>query len=175
MITKIIVFAVLSILIFLKFRKELSSYRRHGPYMFGAFQTLLLLFVINAGSMFEDPFAVRQIFSWALMIVSAATALSGFHSLKRHGRAVQDWENTTRLVREGVFKYIRHPLYASLMLLAVGVLLKNLSVGAALACIITLCFLVFASRAEENENREKFGEEYECYALSTKRYVPFIV
>ncbi len=175
MITKTIVFAVLSILILLKFRKELSSYRRHGPYMFGAFETLLLLFVINGGSMFEDPFAVQQIFSWALIIVSGAIALFGFYSLKKYGKAVQDWENTTRLVREGVFKYIRHPLYASLMLLAAGMLLKDLSLGAALVCILTLCFLVFASRAEEIENAEKFGKEYEGYVLSTKRYVPFIV
>jgi protein-S-isoprenylcysteine O-methyltransferase Ste14 len=175
MIIKAIIFAVLSTVIVLKFRKELLAFRRHGPYMFVAAEGLLLLFIFNGGSLFEDPFTVRQSFSWALMMVSAAFALFAFYGLRRYGRAVQHWENTTRLVQEGVFKYIRHPLYASLMFLAAGMLLKDVSLWAALACILTVCFLVAASRVEERENAAKFGEEYERYKLRTKRYLPFIV
>lgn len=172
---KSVIFAGVNILLFLKFRHEGFSFRRHGPYMLVAFEGLLLLVILNGGSMFESPFAARQLVSWSLMLISAFTALSGFYSLKRYGRAMQNWEDTTRLVREGVFKYIRHPLYTSLMLLAFGMLLKNVSLPAAASCILTLCFLVAASRAEERENSEKFGVEYAGYAFSTKRYVPFIV
>jgi protein-S-isoprenylcysteine O-methyltransferase Ste14 len=175
MITKAIIFTVLSAVIVLKFRKELLAFRSHGPYMFVAAEGLLLLFIFNGRSLFDDPFTVRQIFSWALMIVSAALAVLGFSGLKKYGRAVHDWENTTRLVREGVFRYIRHPLYASLMLLAGGMLLKAFSLRAASACIFSLCFLVAASRVEEKENAAKFGAEYERYMLETKRYLPFIV
>jgi protein-S-isoprenylcysteine O-methyltransferase Ste14 len=175
MAIKWIIFAVLSTVIVLMFRKELFAFRRHGPYMFVAAEGLLVLFILNGGAMFESVFTVRQVLSWVLMIVSAAFALLGFYGLKTYGRAVQNWENTTRLVQEGVFKHIRHPLYASLMLLAMGMLLKDVSLWAASACIVALCFLVAASRVEEGENAAKFGEEYERYALKTKRYLPFIV
>jgi protein-S-isoprenylcysteine O-methyltransferase Ste14 len=169
------IFAIISTLIVLKFRKGLFAFRRHGPYMFVAAQGLLTLFIFNAGSMFESPVSPRQVFSWTLIALSASLALSGFYGLKRYGRAVQDWENTTRLVQEGVFRYIRHPLYASLMLLAVGTLLKDVSLQSVAACLVTICFLVAASRAEEGENTAKFGKEYERYTCNTKRYLPFIV
>lgn len=172
---KWIIFAILSTLIVLKFRKELFAFRRHGPYMFMAAEGLLVLFIFNGGSMFESPFTSRHVFSWALMVVSAAFSLFGFYGLKRYGRAAQHWENTTRLVQEGVFKYIRHPLYASLMFLAIGMLLKDVSLQATSACLLILFFLMVASRVEEGENAAKFGAEYERYALKTKRYLPFIV
>lgn len=170
-----IVFIGLSTLVFLKFRKELRSFRQHGPYMFVAAEGLLALFVLNGGAMLDSPFTVRQLVSWALMILSAVFAVGGFYGLKTHGRAVQNWENTTRLVHEGLFKYIRHPLYGSLMLLSTGVLLKDVSLQASAAWILTLSFLVVASRMEEGENEAKFGAAYASYSLRTKRYLPFVI
>ncbi|MGD8388442.1 MAG: isoprenylcysteine carboxylmethyltransferase family protein [Desulfobacteraceae bacterium] len=175
MVTKGMVFAVFSLGIFLKFRKELFSFHRHGPYMFVSAQGLLLLFVLNSGSMFRAPWGPQQAFSWALMYLSAGFALLGFYALRRHGKPVQNWEDTSRLVQEGVFRFIRHPLYTSLMLLAVGVFLKDVSPWTTGACLVTLGFLVAASRVEERENLVKFGIPYEHYILRTKRYLPFLV
>ena len=175
MVTKWIIFAVVSTVVVVMFRKELFAFRRHGPYMFLAAEGLLVLFILNGGAVFEGLFSIRQVLSWVFMLMSATFAIFGFYGLKKHGQAVQDWENTTRLVQEGVFKYIRHPLYASLMLLATGMLLKDLSPEAASACIVTVCFLVVASRVEEGENAAKFGAEYQSYILNTKRYLPFVI
>lgn len=175
MILKAAIFVVLSIVIFMKFRKELFAFRCHGPYMFVAFEGLLALFILNGGSMFENALGSRQILSWALSIVSAGVAFSGFRGLRKYGQAVHDWEDTTRLVKEGVFKYIRHPLYASLMLLSTGMLLKDVSLRAVSVFLLILCFLVTASLMEEGENTRKFGAEYESYILKTKRYLPFII
>jgi len=175
MAIKGIVFAVLSVVIVLNFRKELFAFRKHGPYMFMAAEGLLVLFIFNAGLMFERPLAAVQVFSWILMLMSASFALFGFYGLRTYGRAVENWEHTTRLVEEGVFRYIRHPLYASLMLLATGMLLKGVSLRTAAACFFTIGFLVAASRLEEMENAAKFGAEYKSYILRTKRYIPFIV
>jgi len=175
MIIKAMVFAVLTIMLVMKFRKELFAFQRHGPYAFAAAEGLLLLFIFNGGFIFQNPFSPRQLLSWALMLVSAGFALSGFYALKKHGQAVEGWEDTTRIVHEGVFRHIRHPLYASLMLLAGGMLLKDLSLEATSAFLVTFGFLVAASRVEERENLEKFGDAYREYALRTKRYVPLIV
>jgi protein-S-isoprenylcysteine O-methyltransferase Ste14 len=143
--------------------------------MFVAFEGLLALFILNGGSMFQNALGWRQILSWALFIASACFAFLGFRGLRKYGQAVHDWENTTRLVREGVFKYIRHPLYASLMLLSTGMLLKDISLRAASVFLLTLSFLVTASHIEESENTRKFGAEYENYILTTNRYLPFII
>jgi protein-S-isoprenylcysteine O-methyltransferase Ste14 len=174
-ILKIVIFIAVTIVIVLKFRKELFAFKRHGPYMFAAAESLLVLFILNGGSMFQNPFATRQLVSWILMLISAGLAIFGFYALKKYGEAVADWEDTTRVVHEGVFRYIRHPLYASLMFLAGGMLLKEVSLPGISAFLATFGFLVAASRAEELENLAKFGDEYWQYMLYTKRYVPLIV
>lgn len=173
--TKGIIFVALTIVIVLKFRKELFAFQRHGPYMFVATEGLLLLFIFNGEFMFQHPFETRQFVSWVLMLISLGLAILGFYALKRYGEAVADWEDTTRVVHEGVFRYIRHPLYASLMLLAGGMLLKDLSLEAISAFLATFGFLLAASLVEEKENLAKFGDAYREYALRTKRYVPLIV
>jgi protein-S-isoprenylcysteine O-methyltransferase Ste14 len=169
------IFLVVSVVIVMKFRKELFAFRRHGPYMFVAAEGLLVLFVLNGGFMFRDPLVLRQIVSWMLMLISAGLAILGFYALKKYGEAATDWEDTTRVVQEGVFRYIRHPLYVSLMFLAGGMLLKDLSLPAGLAFVATFGFLAAASMVEERENLVKFGDAYRRYMLHTKRYVPLIV
>jgi len=175
MMLKGIIFAALTGVIVLKFRKELFAFHRHGPYMFVAAEGLLLLFIFNGGAMFQNPLPLRQVLSWILMLTSAGVAFFGFYALKKYGQAVGDWEDTTRVVHEGIFRYIRHPLYTSLMFLAGGMLLKEMSWSSVSAFVVTFGFLVAASRVEERENLEKFGSAYRHYSHHTKRYVPFIV
>ena len=83
-------------------------------------------------------------------------------------------EKTTRLVTTGVFRYIRHPLYCSLLLLAWGAFFKDPSwVGGCLALAAT-AFLVATARAEEAENIRYFGAAYQAYMRHTKMFLPFL-
>jgi protein-S-isoprenylcysteine O-methyltransferase Ste14 len=170
---KTIVFGILALLIFRKFRPALSRPSSHGFYVFFAFESLLVLFYLNMGPG-EGP-AGHWIPSAILLAAAALTAVSGFWALKRYGMAVDDWEDTTRLIDRGIFRYIRHPLFAGLMLLAMGIFIRRVTGFAALACFMVLLFLFLASRAEEKENLEKFGDDYRTYQHQTKRYIPFLI
>jgi protein-S-isoprenylcysteine O-methyltransferase Ste14 len=172
---KMSIFVALAGAVLAAFRRELLHFHSHGPYMFMAAESLLVLFFLNGGLLLENSQTVRLALSWAIMVLSACFALSGFLALRKYGRAVHHWEDTTRLVREGIVRYIRHPLYTSLMLLAVGVLLGEISPGACTACLLAVLFLVTASRVEEAESRAKFGSDYDLYAAETKRYLPFVL
>ena len=108
------------------------------------------------------------------MAASLLFALSGFYGLKRYGKPVDDWEDTTHLITQGIFHYIRHPLYSSLILLNLGIFLKNVTLLSTIACLIATVFLVTASKVEEKENHAKFGSAYEEYMMKTKHYFPFI-
>jgi len=83
-------------------------------------------------------------------------------------------EKTTRLVRTGAYRYIRHPLYASLFYLGWGVFLKNLSVASALLIFALTFFLIITAKAEERENMAKWGDEYSSYMRETKMFIPFL-
>lgn len=153
-----------------------SLARRH-PYRFPrflAFESILSLVFLNAGSWFADPWSPPQIASWILLAGSAALAGHGFWLIKSRGEPAGDLEDTTRLITSGAYRCIRHPLYASLILLALGVFLKDPSLpgialvaGAGLGAFLT-------ARIEERFNLERFGDPYREYMGRTKRFIPFI-
>jgi len=67
-------------------------------------------------------------FSWICLFGSIPLAAQGFYLLRKLGNARErvespenfTFENTTNLVEDGIYHYIRHPLYGSLLLLAIA-------------------------------------------------------
>jgi protein-S-isoprenylcysteine O-methyltransferase Ste14 len=78
-----------------------------------------------------------------------------------------------RLITQGVYRGIRHPMYSALFLYAVGQALVIPNWVAGLSNLIAFTVL-FALRvgAEERMMAEQFGDEYAAYSARTKRLVP---
>jgi protein-S-isoprenylcysteine O-methyltransferase Ste14 len=80
-----------------------------------------------------------------------------------------------RLVRDGLYRHIRHPAYT-------GALVAHLGLGLAFAnwisFLLIFCPVLFAAlrriQVEEEVLREAFGREYTEYANKTKRLLPGI-
>ena len=174
------VFLIGSLLIIWLSRGSLRRRDAHGFYRFFAFEAILGLIVLNAPVWFSNPFAPRQLASWALLLVSLLLAAHGFYMLRRVGqpdRSIEDStrlgiEKTTRLVRTGAYRFIRHPLYASLLLLAAGAFLKTPSLIEVIVLVLVVVSLVATARVEEQENLTRFGDVYAEYMKTTKMFVP---
>jgi protein-S-isoprenylcysteine O-methyltransferase Ste14 len=94
---------------------------------------------------------------------------------QRMDNALYEFEKTDRLISHGVFRYIRHPMYTSLLALAWGAYFQAPSwPGAALAAFSSL-FLVLTARADEQECLAFFGQPYADYMQGTKRFIPFVL
>ena len=164
-------------------RTALRDPRSHGFYRFFAWEAILGLFLLNVGVWFVDPFAWHQCIAWALLFACIVPVTWGTVLLRRAGKPArtreQDagllaFEKTTALVTSGIYRYIRHPLYCSLLLLAWGIFFKRPSLaGAGLAGTATV-FLVLTARADEVECIRYFGPPYETYMKTTRRFIPFI-
>lgn len=153
---------------------SLRDLRSHGFYRFFAFESILALILLNVEHWFSDPFSPRQIASWLMLLASLFLVGHGVYLLREIGKPSGPIENTTALVRIGAYRYIRHPLYGSLLWLAWGAFLKNLSLpGIALALIATTA-LIASARAEEAESLRKFGDEYGAYMKTTRMFIPFV-
>jgi protein-S-isoprenylcysteine O-methyltransferase Ste14 len=80
-----------------------------------------------------------------------------------------------KLVSTGVYAFIRHPMYTSFLLIAVGqaLLLPNWVAGPA---GLVGFFVLFGLRVEAEERMmlEAFGAEYRAYAARTKRIIPYV-
>ena len=164
-------------------RRSLIHPSSHGFPRFWAFEAILGLVVLNAPYWFAQPLGAQQLASWFLLFVSIFLVVWGVVLLRRAGssRAATEesdlfgWENTERLVTTGVYRYIRHPMYSSLLFLAWGTLLKSVSIGTFVLAVLATLALVATAKAEEAENVARFGQEYRDYMKNTRRFVPFVL
>ena len=149
--------------------------RYHGISRFFSFESIFILFLLNYKLWFNDPLSWNQIISWLLLFGSIYPAVAGFLLLKRKGKAVESLENTTVLVKSGIYRYIRHPLYFSLLLLGTGIMFKDLGLFQIIAGIINLIAVYITARIEEKEMMPRFGALYTDYMKETKMFIPFIL
>lgn len=181
--TSIVLFAAVSALFVWISRHALRKPDSHGFYRFFAWECILALVLINFPVWTVDPFAPHQLVSWTLLAVSVFLVVDGLRLLRREGRPgaaradaeLLSFERTSKLVTSGTYRYIRHPMYASLILLAWGAFFKQASwTGAALASGASVALLLTALR-DEAECIAHFGEAYAAYMGTSKRFVPFLV
>ncbi len=147
----------------------------HGFYRFFAFEAILALIVVNASFWFENPFGPLQILSWITLLGSIILAVQGFWHLVRAGKPSGYFENTTELVISGPYRSIRHPLYGSLLLLAWGVFLKDITFVSTLLVCLATAMLIATAKVEEKANLKKFGDVYGEYSHRTKMFLPRIL
>jgi protein-S-isoprenylcysteine O-methyltransferase Ste14 len=180
---KLIAFAAVSVCLIYISWGSLRARRSHGFYRFFAWEFIVALFLLNMNAWFRNPFSWHQLISWFLLIVCIIPLAFGIHSLTSQGRPAKErkaepqllaFEKTTTVVNTGIYKYIRHPLYSSLLLLAWGIFFKVPTwLGALLALAATL-FLLVTAKADEAECIRFFGPAYEDYIKHSKRFMPFV-
>ena len=149
--------------------------RYHGIARFFAFESIFILFLMNYRSWFLDPFSPVHILSWLLLILSIYPVTAGYILLKKVGKPDSNFENTSVLVQSGIYAYIRHPLYLSVLLLGTGIMLKDISSVQLLLGTINIIALIFTALIEEKEMVMKFGDEYRTYMKNTKMFIPWLV
>jgi protein-S-isoprenylcysteine O-methyltransferase Ste14 len=152
--------------------------RRRHAYRFWrwvAFECALALVVMSAGAWFADPLSTRQVISWALLALSVVFAGGGVWRLRTAGAPSGDLEETTQLVTTGLYRYVRHPMYASLLLLGMGAYLKAPSWWGGIILVILGIAVTGTVRVEERDSLRKFGSAYADYMDATRRFIPFLI
>jgi len=179
--TSWIIFATGSIILIAISWKSLNNLHSHGFYRFFAWECILILFILNVKYWFKNPFSWYQLIAWMLLVISLIPLGYGIHSLRTRGEptanregdnSLYSFEKTSNLVTTGIYKYIRHPLYSSLLFLAWGIYFKLPSlIGIALVSVTT-AFLFATAKVDEAECIQFFGAQYIEYMEHTKMFIP---
>jgi protein-S-isoprenylcysteine O-methyltransferase Ste14 len=150
--------------------------RYHGIARFFSFESMFILVLLNYPVWFKNPFSVMQLISWLLLLLSLYLAIAGFQQLKNSGKPLEgNFENTSVLVKDGLYRYIRHPLYLSLFLFGTGVMLKNPRYMQISLAVLNLAAVWLTAKIEEREMKVRFGDPYIQYMKETKMFVPYIL
>jgi protein-S-isoprenylcysteine O-methyltransferase Ste14 len=80
-----------------------------------------------------------------------------------------------QLIKAGPYRYIRHPSYLGILILALGNGIALANWISLLLCIaLPAIGIVQRIKVEENELCHHFGEQYQDYRKSTWRIIPYI-
>ena len=118
-------------------------------------------------------FAPRATIGAVLIAAGLTIAITAVRTFRRAGTNVEPWKPALALVTNGIFGWIRNPIYLALMLLLAGL-------GIALGSDWLLGLLVPAAlilhlgvvKREEQYLERKFGESYRAYMRTVPRYWP---
>jgi len=117
--------------------------------------------------------------SIALGVAAYALGLWLLH--RSHVDLGTNWSNTLELrpghtlVTRGIYRRVRHPMYAALMLYGLGQALVLGNWLAGLSFLVPLTALVACRLgSEERMMTERFGAAYAAYADRTRRLIPLV-
>lgn len=180
---RIIIFSVASVVLIAISWRTLFHVKSHGFYRFFSWECIAWLVATNYKFWFKDPFSGFQIIAWILLMLSFYLVLAGVMQLKRKGKPKRNrsektqfkFEQTTELINTGIYKYIRHPLYSSLLFLTWGIFFKNITNTLFITALLSTVFLYLTALFDEKECLHSFGTPYAEYMKRTKRFIPYIL
>jgi protein-S-isoprenylcysteine O-methyltransferase Ste14 len=111
----------------------------------------------------------------ALCCIGVSVRLLALKALGAHFSAYVTLQPNHRLVREGIYNRIRHPLYLSLLLAPTGIALVFASYLALPVLALAMIFAFDRIRKEERLLATHFGLEFEDYRRSTWQLIPLVL
>jgi protein-S-isoprenylcysteine O-methyltransferase Ste14 len=126
---------------------------------------------------FDRPFVPAVAWLGLLPLIGALWLFRRSHAdLGRNWSISLEMRDEHALVKSGVYRLIRHPMYSSFFLLGIAQLLLLPNWFAGLAGPVGAGLLYgFRVRREERMMLETFGDDYRTYMAETKRIVPWIL
>ena len=134
------------------------------------FMLLALIFWLPDFAAFGFPAGV---IGTVLKYLGFALLIAAGLNLGRNLTPLPKPKDDAQLVTNGIFAWMRHPIYTALMLLTFG---SSLERGHLIALILSACLMVlleFKSRREESWLLEQFPD-YALYRSRVKKFLPGI-
>ena len=128
--------------------------------------------VLFAHPLFTPPPALGWIDA-LLTAIGIGVAIWARLTLGRNWSSHPAMKEQHELVTIGPYAYVRHPIYAGIMLAALGVALTGMLFGIGMFVIISIMFAWRISK-EEQIMLDLFPSHYPAYQKHTKRLVPFV-
>ncbi len=182
---QIIFYVVGLLLFFLQPVTKQLIVRRHMPRVKARFNSasgVFLLLLVNLFVVAWFGYAeIGVLTDWAyylglsLSILANATYFWGHQSLGRYFSSMVVVYQGHQLVEHGPYRFVRHPMYSSVLLGSIGVGLMAQSWAALGYIVISNAILVaYRTSVEEKALISELGEQYISYTRRVKRLIPFI-
>jgi protein-S-isoprenylcysteine O-methyltransferase Ste14 len=117
--------------------------------------------------------------SWLVQLIGVVLGIAGGLLYSQSARALGSQmtpfirlRRSDQLIESGPYRFVHHPVYTAVVLIALGQTLLFLSVPAAALTLVLACLAVYRAGLEERLLDDGFGPEYRLYATQTGRFLP---
>lgn len=133
-------------------------------------QLLCIAFLLLTG-----PWVARSIFLIFVQLIGLSLIIWGYIAM-RHGKFTifPNVKHGTKLIMNGPYEIIRHPMYAGILLITIVLVIDYFSFFRVIAFLIIVIDLVFKAHLEEVLLEKHFGEDYETYRKKTHMIIPYL-
>lgn len=117
-----------------------------------------------------------QIFGFILVILGFVECVSARKTLDSNWTDSFEYQIKKKheLITQGIYKYVRHPIYGGILILTNGALIVAGSYTVIIFFIGMLLVLETYAKREEKLLTKYFGKKYIKYMKTTKKFIPFI-
>ena len=140
--------------------------------------TVLFACVMTAAAMATPALSLDAPVLWwaggAIILAGVAVCVGGVLAFRLAGTTVDPTrpDKASALVRSGIYRFTRNPMYLGFLLLLVGL---GVLLGHPAALIIALAFVPYMNRfqiePEEEAQARLFGEEFERFRCEVRRWL----
>lgn len=117
--------------------------------------------------------ATASLISLILTLIGLFVIVWARLHLGRNWSMVKTQKKNTELVTSGPYRFIRHPIYAGIMLSLLGVTL-TMGFYWLIFWALMVTFFTSSARAEEKSMVTRFPKAYPDYKARTKMLIPFV-
>jgi len=110
----------------------------------------------------------------ALILLASLPGFIGILQMKWKINIPPDVRKNTVLIQSGIYKYIRHPMYFSVLSVCLISVVNDITTLRIIFFIVLFLTVLLKHTYEEHLLTEAFGEKYIAYQKTTKKFIPFI-
>jgi protein-S-isoprenylcysteine O-methyltransferase Ste14 len=138
------------------------------------FVSALVLGILYDGNLLDWRHVTHlvQALGVAVALAGLALILTSLGLFRRFGTRPEPWEASSSLIRSGLYRISRNPMYLGMAVTSAGIAIyfESLAAGILLAVVVVAIDRIVIAR-EELYLARRFGEDYRAYCATVRRWL----
>jgi len=146
----------------------LAGLGRHGEHPYGDLGQIIILIGFLAIWILDSyaPIYIRLVVASLFLVFAIYLVRSGHRAIS------EDVLSSPRLLTDGAFSRVRHPIYLAALLFYIMLIVLTLSMISMLVFAGIFLFCNYIAAYEEKVLEQKYGQDYRDYKKSVPKWIP---
>jgi len=160
-------------------RGHLARLGRHGEHPYGDLGQIIILlgflmiWILDSFVFRYSTFLSPHVPIYLRIIVAGLILVFAIYLIRSGHRAVSDEIlSSPRLLTDGAFSRVRHPIYLAALLFCLILISITLSLISLFIFVGIFFFYNYIAKYEENFLEQKFGQDYRNYSKTVPKWIP---